>query len=71
MVEQSKNVSCESCGSEILKQVYVVKEVSALVAPDGKQTFIPVPVFACNKCDHVNNIFVSELKLSNSPLIKP
>jgi hypothetical protein len=34
--------------------------MSALLSPHGKETMIPMQVFACAKCGHINNDF--ELK---------
>lgn len=64
-VENAKNLCCEKCGCELMKQVTVIKTVSGLLTGDNKDTFIPVPVFACNKCDHVNSIFAKDLKLND------
>lgn len=63
-VENAKNVSCEKCGNQILKQVYVIKTISALLTGEPKDTYIPVPVFACNDCNHVNEVFCKDLKIS-------
>jgi hypothetical protein len=71
MIETAKNVCCEKCNSEVLKQAYVVKEISALMSPDGKQTLVPVPVFVCNSCDHLNSMFADDLKLNNGSIVKP
>lgn len=65
-IEGAKNLSCEKCGCELMKQVTVIKTVSRLLTGDSKDTFIPVPIFACNSCDHVNKIFAEELKLNTS-----
>jgi len=64
-VENAKNVACEKCGNEILKQVYVIKSISALLIGDAKDTYIPVPIFACNDCNHVNEVFCKDLNISS------
>lgn len=64
-LEAAKNVACEKCGCEIMKNVFVVKSISALLMENGKETLIPVPVFACNSCSHVNEKFANDLKLTN------
>jgi len=60
-LDNAKNVTCEKCNSEVLKQVFVVKSISGLLMPDGKDTFIPVPVFACNSCNHINDLFAKDI----------
>ena len=64
-VESAKNVVCEKCSSEIMKQAFVIKVVSALMTGDGKDTYVPVPIFVCNDCNHVNEIFVKDLKINS------
>ena len=34
-----------------------MRKMSALVAPNGQETIIPMAVFACEKCGHVNKEF--------------
>lgn len=73
-VESAKNVACEKCSCEIMSQAFVIKVVSGLMTGDGKDTYVPVPIFACNNCKHVNNIFVKDLKINtqevkNEPLL--
>ena len=68
-LDSAKTVACEKCSCEIMKQAVVIKQISALVSPDGRETFIPVPVFICNSCNHLNEIFAKELGLAKSPLI--
>ena len=35
----------------------MLRRVSRLVSPNGQETIIPVAVFACEKCNHVNEEF--------------
>ena len=62
-IENAKNLECEKCASQILKQAFVIKSISGLLSGDGKDTFVPVPIFACNDCGHVNSVFVKDLKI--------
>lgn len=65
-IENAKNVACEKCNSEVLKQVYVIKVISALLTGNSKDTYVPVPIFACNSCNHINDIFCKDLKINNT-----
>ena len=51
------DVVCESCGSKQFKEVALIKKVSALVSPTGKETLVPVGTFACASCNHLNAEF--------------
>ena len=55
---------CEACDGSSFKQTLLLRKMSALVAPDGQETIIPMQVFACEKCGHVNKEFsdISSLK---------
>jgi len=56
----SKTIACEECGHETFKNEFLIKAVSALVSPTGKEVHVPIPVFACAKCSHVNKSFMPE-----------
>ena len=49
---------CEKCENETFTQVFKMRKLSALLSPAGKPTMIPIQVFACTKCNHVNPGFL-------------
>ena len=56
-LSQTTAISCESCGNDTFIQVYKMRKLSALLSPTGKPTMIPIQVFACHKCGHINKGF--------------
>ena len=38
--------------------VFHIRKLSALVSPSGQETIIPVQVFACVECKHINSDFL-------------
>ena len=48
---------CEKCENDTFQQVYRMRKLSALLSPAGQETMIPVQVFACAKCSHINKGF--------------
>lgn len=46
-----------SCGSSTWTVVYIIKKLSALVSPNGKETIVPVQVFACTKCGKISPLY--------------
>ena len=48
---------CESCENETFVQVYKMRKLSALLSPAGKESMIPLQLFACAKCGHINKGF--------------
>ena len=56
-VSQTVPVKCEKCENQTFKQTLLLRKVSALVSPNGQEQYIPIGVFACEKCGHVNSEF--------------
>ena len=56
-MNQTASVKCEKCENQTFKQTLLIRKMSALVSPNGQETVIPVAVFACEKCGHVNSEF--------------
>jgi len=55
---QTTAETCESCENETFVQVYKMRKLSALLSPTGQPTMIPIQVFACAKCGHINKGFL-------------
>ena len=51
---KTTQIKCEKCENSTFKQTLLMRKMSALVAPNGQETIIPMAVFACEKCGHVN-----------------
>lgn len=58
MMKTATDVVCEKCSSTAFKPVALLKKISALLSPNGRETIVPIQVFACNACNHVNEEFV-------------
>jgi hypothetical protein len=55
---QTTAEACEHCEIETFTQVYQMRKLSALLSPTGQETMIPIQVFACAKCGHINKGFL-------------
>ena len=64
----TKAVVCEKCGCEIFEQGLMLREVSALMTGTGQPGIVPIPVFICSNCGHVNKQFVPE-ELKNNGIV--
>ena len=53
----AKTLECEECGCKGFKQTLMLKRLSALISPSGKETLLPIQAFACEKCSHINKEF--------------
>ena len=54
---QTTAETCESCGNDTFTQVFQIRKLSALLSPAGKESIIPMQVFSCAKCGHINQSF--------------
>ena len=55
---QTTSEVCEKCENDTFQQVFQMRKLSALLSPTGQPTMIPMQVFACAKCNHINSDFL-------------
>jgi NAD-dependent dihydropyrimidine dehydrogenase PreA subunit len=55
------NIKCDECSGETFVPVFVIKHLSALMSPTGQETMVPIQLFKCSACDHVNEKFLEGL----------
>ena len=58
-ISQTSEMKCDKCENLTFKQTIMLRKLSAIVSPSGKETIIPVGVFACESCNHVNEEFAN------------
>ncbi len=56
-ISKTTPIQCEKCNGSTFKQTLLIRKLSALVSPNGQETIVPMAVFACEKCGHVNAEF--------------
>lgn len=49
---------CDNCNGEAFREAFLLRKISALLTENGREGFVPVQVFACVKCGHVNEHFI-------------
>lgn len=59
-IYKSPNVVCPKCGSKVFREAIILKKVSALVSPTGKEELYPIPVYVCDKCGTIPDEFLSK-----------
>lgn len=57
-LSQTTPVVCEECGHEHFTEVSLMRKLSPMLSPTGQAAMIPIPVYACAKCGHVNKEFL-------------
>ena len=55
---QTVPVLCEECGGKYFDQKLILRKASGLLTGQSKPAYIPIPVFACKECGHVNGDFL-------------
>ena len=65
-MSQTTAVTCESCEHDIFIPAFKIRKMSALLSPHGKETMIPMQVFACAKCGHINEDFQTKEETNDS-----
>jgi len=58
-ITKTTQIKCEACENPTFKQTLLLRNLSALVAPSGQDTIVPMQVFACEKCGYVNKEFLN------------
>ena len=56
-----KNITCEECGNQTFIPAFIIKHVSALMSPTGQETMVPIQLFKCSECGHINEKFLEGL----------
>lgn len=57
-LDQTDQITCDECNSAAFKPAFLLRKVSPLISPTGKETVIPIQVFSCNSCGHINEEFL-------------
>ena len=56
------SVACEKCNGKIFEQKTVLKQISAIQSPTGKEGILPVNVIVCSSCLHPVKDFIKLLE---------
>jgi hypothetical protein len=57
-VSSMDDIACDECEGTHFVPVFLIKRISPLMSPSGKETLAPLQVFKCDKCNHVNELFL-------------
>jgi len=58
---QADSVTCESCSNHTFVTVMMMKRISPIISPTGKEAIVPIQTFACNACGFVNKQFLPSM----------
>ena len=43
------------------REATMFKKLSALLSPTGKEQVVPIPVYRCDECGHINDGFLPKI----------
>ena len=49
-LSDADTMKCQKCENPVFIQAYVIKKISAIVSPTGKEVIAPIQVFNCGNC---------------------
>jgi hypothetical protein len=56
-INQTVPVICEQCNGIYFEQSLTIRKVSGILTGQAEASYIPIPVFQCKACGHVNSEF--------------
>ena len=54
------NVVCPNCGSKLFTEAVVLKKLSPIISPTGREELYPIPVYMCAKCQTIPDEYMSK-----------
>lgn len=57
-INETTAVVCEECNHTFFEQALHIRRVSGILTGTGQPSFMPIPVFSCKKCGHINTEFL-------------
>jgi len=57
-ISQTDSVTCDECGGMYFQQALHIRKASGFLTGTGQTSYIPIPLFACISCGHVNTEFL-------------
>ena len=58
-IKDTTAITCESknCHSTVFEQAFYIRKASKILTGALQDKIIPIPIFKCAECGHVNEIF--------------
>jgi hypothetical protein len=57
-LDKTQALSCDKCGSEVFREGILLRKASRLLTGTAQDALIPIEVFICAQCGHVNEQFL-------------
>jgi DNA-directed RNA polymerase subunit RPC12/RpoP len=57
-LDKTTGMACDKCGNEVFIEGRMLRKASRFLTGTAQDAVIPISVFACSKCGHVNDEFL-------------
>jgi hypothetical protein len=57
-LDKTTGLSCDECKNEIFIEGVMLRKASRFITGTAQDAMIPISVFSCSKCGHVNDEFL-------------
>lgn len=64
-VDSAETVTCDNCRYHVFENGIILKRFSAITSPTGQEVVVPVEIFKCSKCGHINEEFLPSYAISD------
>lgn len=59
-LDKTQEISCDECSHLVFQEGLMLRKASKFLTGTAQDALIPLPVFSCAKCGHVNEEFLPE-----------
>lgn len=59
-LDKTTAVICHECNNNIFIEGIVIRKASKFLTGSVNDSLVPIPVFVCSKCGHVNDDFLPQ-----------
>lgn len=57
-LDKTTGITCNKCDNNIFIEGMLLRKASRFITGTAQDAMIPIPVFTCSKCGHVNEEFL-------------
>lgn len=69
-LDKTNPVTCDECGGQVFTDGVLLRKASRFITGTAQDALVPITVFACSKCGHVNDEFLpTQLRNKNNDTI--
>jgi len=59
-LDKTEEITCEKCSHNVFQEGLMLRKASKFLTGTMQDALIPLPVFSCSACGHVNEEFLPE-----------